>query len=171
MTSFAQFALALLMIFLCNPVIAEEFRVHPSAFGPVRMGMSVEQASIQLGTPLIKLSGTYQDDRYVVQPKHGFNGISFGVSAEGIVTNVYVAYYARNFKTDVGLHVGSPVQDLRRLYGKQIEAKAYQCANAFLIYTYRQSGGGNYGIVYTVSEDGKVEGIMSGNLQAEVPPC
>jgi hypothetical protein len=171
MTAFARFILALLSIFLSNPALSEEFRVHPSGFGPARMGMPVEQASTLLGTPLIKLPGTYQDYRYVVYPKHGFKGISFGVSAEGVITNVYVAYDAKNIRTNVGLHVGSPAQDLRRLYGEQIEVKAYQCANAFLIYTYRQPGAGNYGIVYTVSESGKVEGIMSGDLQAEVPPC
>jgi len=170
MSTSTGFTLLLTALFpVC--ALSAEFRLHPSGFGPVRIGMSVNNASRLLGTPLIKLSATYQDDRCVVYPKSKFNGLSFGVTPDGSVDSVYVGYTGRRFKTDKGLHVGSTANDLRRLYGNRIELKTYQCADLLHEYIYRQPGHSNQGFHYTVNAKGKIEGIMSGNLGAVIPPC
>lgn len=170
MATLARFTI-FLTAFLPACAFAGEFRVHPAGFGPVQVGMSVKQASHLLGTPLIKLLGTYQDDRYVVYSEKRFNGIYFRVSSEGNIENAYVGYSDRRFKTDKGIHIGSTAQDITRVYGRLVEVNTYQCADIFHIYIYRQRAHRNYGIKYTVNAEEKVEGIMSGNLNEVEPPC
>jgi hypothetical protein len=133
--------------------------------------MSPEEASKRLGTPLVTVPATYQDERHVVVPKYRYPGISFAVSAAGAIDGVYVAYDARHFKTDRNLHIGSSANDVWHRYGSEIDVKAYQCGSAFLIYTYRSARTPNYGVTYTVSDRGLVEGIMAGDLRTVMPPC
>ena len=163
--------IALLVLLTPGVAMSGEPRLSAGGFGPVRFGMSVEQAGSRLGTSLRKVNATYQDQRYVVVPTRGYAGVSFSVSAEGKVDGAYIAHNAPAPKTDRGLHVGSAANDVWRKYGRQIEVKAYQCGSAFLVYTYRASSTPEHGVVYTVSDSGLVEGIMAGNLQHVGAPC
>ena len=163
--------MALLVLLTPGVCISGEARLSAGGFGSVRFGMSVEQAASRLGTPLRKVDATYQDERYVVVPTRGYAGVSFTVSANGKVDGAYIAYNAPGPKTDRGLHVGSPANDVWRRYGRQVEVRAYQCGSAFLVYMYRASSTPEHGVVYTVSDSGLVEGIMAGKLQYVSAPC
>ncbi len=150
---------------------AQEPRLSPVGFGPLRLGMSPEEASKRLGVPLVKVQGTYQDARYVVVPTRLYVGLSFTVSAAGVIDGFYVSYDSPRVKTDRNLHIGSSANDVWRAYDSQIEVKAYQCGSAFLIYTYRSPRDPSNGVIYTVSDSGLVEGIMAGALSNVSPPC
>jgi len=164
--------IAMLLLLLSSSVsYAQEFRLSPEGFGPAHVGMSPGEASKQLGVPLVKLQGTYQDARYVVVPGRRYAGLSFTVSAAGIIDGVYVSYDSPRFKTDRNLHIRSSANDVWRAYGAQIEVKAYQCGSAFLVYTYRSPRDPGSGVIYTVSDSGLVEGIMAGTLSTVSPPC
>ena len=162
-----------MLLLLLEPSVsyAQEFRLSSEGFGPAHIGMALSEASKQLGVPLVKLKGTYQDARYVVVPSRRYVGLSFTVSATGIIDGAYVSSDSPRFKTDRNLHIGSSANDVWRAYGAQIEVKAYQCGNAFLTYTYRSPRDPNSGVIYTVSDSGLVEGIMAGNLSTVPPPC
>lgn len=58
-----------------------------------------------------------------------------------------------------------------RLNPDEAEHKAYQCADAFIVYTDRATNEPIYGIEYTVDASGLVEGIMAGDLKTALPPC
>jgi hypothetical protein len=162
-----------MLLLLLSPSVsyAQEFRLSPAGFGPAHIGMTLGEASKQLGVPLVKVQGTYQDARYVVVPSRRYVGLSFTVSATGIIDGAYVGYDSPRFKTDRNLHIGSSANDVWRAYGSQIEVKAYQCGSAFLIYTYRSPRDPNSGVIYTVSDSGLVQGIMAGTLSTVSPPC
>lgn len=167
----SDWTIALLVLLTPGVSISAEPRLSADGFGPVRFGMSVEQAARHLGTSLRKVNATYQDQRYVVVPTRGYAGVSFSVSAEGKVDGAYIAHNAPGLKTDRGIHVGSAANDIWRKYGKQVEVRAYQCGSSFLVYTYRASSISEHGVVYTVSDSGLVEGMMAGNLQYVGAPC
>jgi len=167
----SDYIIALLALLTPGASISGEPSLSASGFGPVRFGMSVEQAASHLGTPLRKVDATYQDQRYVVVPTRGYAGMSFSVSAEGKVDGAYIAHNAPGVRTDRGLHVGSAANDVWRRYGRQAEVRAYQCGSAFLVYMYRVPGTPEHGVVYTVSDSGLVEGIMAGRLQYVSAPC
>lgn len=163
--------IALLALLTPGISMSGEPRLSASGFGPVRFGMSVEQAGSRLGTSLRKVDAVYQDQRYVVVPTRGYAGVSFSVSAEGKVDGAYITHNAPGARTDRGLYLGSAANDVWRKYGRQVEVKAYQCGSAFLIYTYRATSTPEHGVVYTVSDSGLVEEIMAGNLQHVAAPC
>lgn len=163
--------IALLVLLAPGVATSGEARLSATGFGSVRFGISVEQASSHLGSPLRKVNATYQDGRYVVVPTRGYQGLSFSVSAEGKIDGAYIAYDAPGLKTNLGLHVGSAANDVWRRYGGHVEVRAYQCGSAFLEYTYRAPTTTELGLVYTVSGSGLVEGIMAGMLQYRALPC
>lgn len=111
------------------------------------------------------------NDHYVVVPRHRYAGISFTVSAAGKIDGVYVASDSPRFRTDKNLRIGSSANEIWRSYESKIDVKAYQCGDAFMVYTYRAADEPIYGIEYTVDASGLVEGIMAGDLKTALPPC
>ncbi len=164
-------AMTLLLIAASSNSQSAEPILSSSGFGPIRFGMSTEEASKKLGIPLVRVKASDQGDRYRVVPSSGYAGIVFSVSASGIIDGAIIHYNARRFKTDRHLAIGSSSNDIWKKYGASVDAKTYRCGSDFLIFTFREVDDPTHGIIYTISNSGLVEMIRAGDIESEIPPC
>ncbi len=87
--------------------------VTHDGFGPVKVGMTLPQASKALGVRVTRGAGYEGDECYYASPASGFEGVAFMMSGPRIVRiDVRSARYA----TDRGARVGDSEARIRRLY-------------------------------------------------------
>lgn len=138
--------LALLVTAQSQP--RSESVVLPDGIGPVKIGMTLSQASKALGIQFIRETG-YDGDCYYIRPRQGFKGVGF------MVTNKRIARIDINtkiYRTELGATLGDSEAKIKRLYKGQIRVgqHAYVDTGHYLTVTPK---GSRYQIVFET--DGK----------------
>ena len=110
--------LTVALIFIISPSSGGQnkrtsrYVVSDDGFGPVKVGMTVSEASKVLGIPLIKEQGM-EPECYYVSPKSGFKDVSFMVTG-GRISRVDIG--GKGYATDRGARVGDTEARIMRLY-------------------------------------------------------
>ena len=96
--------IALLLTLISFENFGAENRIHSMGYGPVKVGMSVAQASRLLGTSFAKTSVLRDVNVDILYPTHGNKGLNLYVS-DGLIELTYLSYDAKNIKTDKGIRI------------------------------------------------------------------
>lgn len=103
---------------------ADEWVISPSGFGPVKVGMSVEQAEQQLGSKLVPDGEGANSQCYHVHAAHGHEGLQFMVLEDKIArASIYVG--PSPIRTDRGIGIGDHEEDIRKAYDTELETKPH----------------------------------------------
>jgi hypothetical protein len=103
----------------------KKFVVSYDSFGPVKIGMTLSQATKALGVIVARDVAGYEGNQcYYASPKHGFKDIGFMMSGRRIVR---IDINNKDYTTDAGAKVGDSEARIKRLYkGKyKIEQHKY----------------------------------------------
>src|ERR671913_2288839 len=92
---------------------ARNFVVTYDRFGPVKIGMTLSQASRALGVSVTRDAGYEGGNCYYASPKGGFKDIAFMMSGRRIVR---IDIDSRDYATDRGAKVGDSEARIKRLY-------------------------------------------------------
>lgn len=87
--------------------------VTHDGFGPVKVGMTLPQASRALGVPVTRGAGYEGDGCYYASPESGYEGVAFMMSGPRIVR---IDVRSSRYATDRGARVGDGEARIRRLY-------------------------------------------------------
>jgi len=98
------------------------FRLELRGFGPVRVGMTVEQAGAALGRRLVPVITPPDEECATYGPESGFDGIAFLV-ARGVVVRTDVT--AGPTSTADGLTIGQTEAEAQRRYGGRLAVGAH----------------------------------------------
>lgn len=138
------------------------WRVTTKGFGPVRVGMTVDEASAALGVPFDVDEPLDEADgcRYA-KPRTGFEGLAFMLS-QGRVVRVDV--YNKSFATLSGARVGDTELRIKTMYPGRIEVSPHEYIDGhYLTYVPKDASDKNFRIVFET--DGKrVTMIRAGRL-------
>lgn len=94
-----------------------DYRLELRGFGPVRVGMTVDEASAALGRRLTPVISPPDEDCAMYAPASGFDGIAFLV-ARGVVARTDVT--AGPTRTPEGLALGQTEAEAQRRYGDRL---------------------------------------------------
>src|SRR5262245_22729545 len=146
------------------------YKLGVQSFGPVRIGMSVSDASKALGKPIVFVEGagggSAESECRYFRPKDGPPGLWFMVSGQTIVRFDIDNDSGRGtFKTVSGAGIGDNEESLIKLYGEQIakEAHHYDENGAYFVFKPRETQLGNFRLVFETSA-GKVNYIRAGRM-------
>lgn len=89
------------------------FRLELRGFGPVRVGMTVQEAGVALGTKLVPVIDPPDEECATYGPESGFDGVAFLV-ARGVVARTDVT--AGSTQTTEGVAVGQSEAEAQRRY-------------------------------------------------------
>jgi hypothetical protein len=139
------------------------WRLTTKGFGPVRVGMTVDEASTALGVRLVldePLDGDERGCRYA-KPERGLEGLSF------MIVDLRVARVdvdSRAFATLSGARIGSTEREVKAIYPGRIRVSPHEYTNGhYLTYTPKDAADKDYRIVFET--DGKrVTSIHAGRL-------
>lgn len=87
--------------------------VTHDGFGPVKVGMTLPQASKALGVRVTRGDGYEGDDCYYASPGGGYEGVLFMMSGPRIVR---IDVRSSRYATDRGARVGDSEARIKRLY-------------------------------------------------------
>lgn len=118
-----------------------------SGFGPVKVGMTVSQASKALGVPLVREQG-YEEACYYVYPKSGFKEVAFMVTG-GRIARVDIS--EKGYATDRGAKVGDTEARIKRLYRGMVKVSKHPYVDGH--YLRIDMKGGRFSIIFET--DGK----------------
>jgi hypothetical protein len=119
---------ALLTAALCALVAAgctqaEDWRLDSHSLGPVRTGMSAEQASGAVGPPGLSGEHGAEECWYL---RHHADGRDFDLMIiKGVVVRIELNRDSR-LQTVEGAHIGSSEADLKRLYGARLDIQPHK---------------------------------------------
>ncbi len=107
------------------------YSLASSSYGPLKIGMTVEQASAALGVKLLSgedpsKPGFSQADHeacHFVTPEAKDIGLAFMVQ-NGVITRIDVSN--KNIKTLNGLSIGSTAVDIKKRYGKSLRIEPHK---------------------------------------------
>jgi hypothetical protein len=92
---------------------ARNFVVSYDGFGPVKIGMTLSQASKALGVRVTRDASYEGSTCYYASPKGGFKNIAFMMSGSRIVR---IDIDSKDYATDRGAKVGDSEARIKRLY-------------------------------------------------------
>ena len=108
------FSPAIVMLLLASASIAQtRHALTFDGLGPVRIGMTMAQASRALGVPVTREEGFDDNICYYSTPSRGFKDIAFMMAGTKIVR---IDVGDRPFATDKGVTVGDTAAKVKRLY-------------------------------------------------------
>lgn len=141
---------------------AVKFVVTDDGFGPVKIGMTLAQASKALGVRVTRDAGYDGNVCYYASPKGGFKGIAFMMSGRRIVR---IDIDSQDYATDKGAKIGDSETHIKRLYeGKyKVYHHSYVDDGHYLKI---ETKGGKYGIIFET--DGKSVGRYRVGLSEQV---
>jgi hypothetical protein len=87
--------------------------VTHDGFGPVKVGMTLPQASKALGVRVTRGAGYEGDGCYYASPESGYEGVVFMMSGPRVVR---IDIRSSRYATDRGARVGDSEARIRRLY-------------------------------------------------------
>ncbi len=128
---------------------ARRLVVSYDGFGPVKIGMTLSQASRALGVRVTRDAGYDGDDCYYATPKGDFKGIAFMMNGTRIVR---IDVESGNYLTDKGAKIGDSEGRIKRLYksGYKVSRHKYFDAGRYIEVEIK---GGRYSIIFET--DGK----------------
>ena len=114
-----------LILIICSPSIGQnprtsQYVVSYNSFGPVKIGMTVSQATKALGVPLVR-EDVNDASCYYVTPKQGFKDVSFMVT-NGRVARVDIE---RGYATERGAKVGDTEARIKQLYKGRVKVSKH----------------------------------------------
>ncbi|MBD2578244.1 GerMN domain-containing protein [Oscillatoria sp. FACHB-1406] len=134
-----------------------------TSLGPVRVGMTPEEASRAAGTKIVEW-GT-NPERYCLyyRPEGEPKDVSFMV-VEGRIARIDID--TRSITTLGGAKIGDSEARIRALYPGQIKAEPHEYVSGgkYLIFVPRDSAQGNYRVVFETDASGIVTRLRSGKL-------
>jgi hypothetical protein len=128
---------------------ARRFVVSYDGFGPVKIGMTLSQASKALGMRVTRDAGYVGDDCYYATPKGDFKGIAFMMAGTRIVR---IDVESGNHSTDKGAKIGDAEARIKRLYKGEYKVSGHKYFPAGR-YIEVEIKGGRYSIIFET--DGK----------------
>jgi hypothetical protein len=131
---------------------ARNFVVTYDRFGPVKIGMTLSQASRALGVSVTRDAGYEGGNCYYASPKGGFKDIAFMMSGRRIVR---IDIDSRDYATDRGAKVGDSEARIKRLYKGRYKVYQHKYVDEGH-YIEVEMRGGKYSIIFET--DGKSVG-------------
>lgn len=128
---------------------ARRLVVSYDGFGPVKIGMTLSQASRALGVRVTRAAGYDGDDCYYATPVGDFKGIAFMMSGTRIVR---IDVESGNHATDRGAKIGDSEERIKRLYKGVYKVSRHKYFDAGR-YIEVEIKGGRYSIIFET--DGK----------------
>ena len=148
-----------------SPIVVEgaagvDSTAHASGFGPVRAGMTVAEAELALGAPLVLL-GPQMEPCHYVEVK-GRPGVAFMV-IDGRIARVDVRRLT-TVKTAEGAGIGDTEARIQELYSGRVEVQPHKYTNGhYLVVTPAAPADSTYRIIFET--DGKrVTSYCTGRL-------
>ena len=123
--------------------------VSSDRFGPVRVGMTLPQASKALGVRVGRDAGSDGDGCYYASPESGYEGVAFMMSGPRIVR---IDVRSSRYATDRGARVGDSEARIKRLYKGEYKVSRHKYFEAGR-YIEVEVKGGRYSIIFET--DGK----------------
>jgi hypothetical protein len=118
--------------------------VSHDSFGPVKIGMTLPQASRALGVRVTRDAGYEGDDCYYATPKGAFKGVAFMMAGARVVR---IDVESGNYTTDKGAKIGDSEARIKRLYkgGYKVSKHKYFDAGRYIEIEIK---GGRYSIIF-----------------------
>ena len=156
--------LTIALIFIISPSSGGQnkrtsrYVVAYDGFGPVKVGMTVQEASRALGIPLVR-KYEMEGDCYYVSPKRGFTDVSFMVTGKRISR---VDIDNKGYATDRGARVGDTEARIKRLYKGSVKVSPHPYVDGH--YLRVNMRGGKFSMIFET--DGKrVTSFRSGKAE------
>ncbi len=117
-----NFAIGLILIASAQSYLEPIFTIHENGYGPVKIGMTIPEASKALGIALIPPQALDQDDKhcYYVYPNGNPKLLGFMVE-NTIITRVDV--FSKGYFTNTGIQIGDKEEKIFKEYLTQILAE------------------------------------------------
>jgi hypothetical protein len=128
---------------------ARKFIVSHDRFGPVKIGMTLSQASRALGVRVTRDAGYEGSNCYYASPKGGFKGIAFMMSGRRIAR---IDIDSKDYATDRGAKIGDSEARIKRLYKGRYKVLRHSYVDDGH-YIEVEMEGGKYSIIFET--DGK----------------
>ena len=150
-----------LMLIAASPAPSYDWRITPSGWGPVRMGMTRAQVSRVLH---VELQGNFIDNDGTCQELAGVDDALLGLFfmfEDGKLTRI-TATEPSTVATPRGMHVGSTVEEVGKAYGTGLKAEPHKYEDSpaeYLTYWLKPE---RSGVRFEVDMQGKVESIHAG---------
>lgn len=97
--------------------------VTHDGFGPVKVGMTLPQASEALGVRVTRGAGYEGDGCYYASPEKGYEGVAFMMSGSRVVR---IDVRSGRYATDRGARVGDSEARIKRLYGGEYKVSRHK---------------------------------------------
>lgn len=149
----ANAILTIALIFIISPSSgaqnkrASRYVVSYQGFGPVKIGMTVAEASKALGIPLVR-EAQMEGDCYYVSPKQGFKDVSFMVTGKHISR---VDIGGKGYATVSGARVGDTEARIMSLYKGRVKVSPHPYVDGH--YLRIDMKGGKFSMIFET--DGK----------------
>ena len=118
------------------------YAVSFSGFGPVKVGMTEQQASKALGVPLVREQGQ-EEACYYMSPKSGFKDVAFMVT-NGRIARVDIS--GKGYATDRGARVGDTEATIKRFYRGMVKVSKHPYVDGHYLRVNMQ--GGRFSIIF-----------------------
>ncbi|MCC3600066.1 MULTISPECIES: hypothetical protein [unclassified Microcoleus] len=149
--------------------LTENSKLAINGIGPIRVGMTVDEASRAAGVKLVKGNGSGQDEYYCsyFEPQGGPKGIRFMVTKRRIA-RVDINNNVR-FTTIKGAKIGDTEDRIFSLYPGQIKATPHPYVSRppyngkYLTFVPKDAADKNYRIIFETSKN-RVDSFRSGQL-------
>lgn len=141
--------------------LTTQSRVYINSIGPIRVGMTVREASRAIGRPLIP-DREQNEECFYVTPKGGPEGVHFMVT-DGRIARIDIS--SREFATVRDARIGDTEAYIKRLYPGQVRVSQhpYDERGHYLTVIPRDYKDRNYRIIFE-TDGRRVTGYRVGNL-------
>lgn len=138
-------------------------KVTVIGIGPIKVGMTVAEASQAAGVPLVSEGESPTPGCEYVVPQDGLADVAFMV-IDGRIARVDV-WSGGRVTTPSGLGVGSTEDEIKQLFPNQIELEPHEYIDGhYVIFVPRDRADSNYRIVFETDRTGRVTQFRSGKL-------
>ena len=121
-----NYLLAFLMVLMmwCTAIAGEAspLYVHANGFGPVKIGMTPQQASELIGMPLLRHNNVEHDGCYYVYPSGDYSSMGYMVQ-DGQIVRIDVR--DQEIKTLSGLSVGSKEDEIQSKFKSKVRIREH----------------------------------------------
>ena len=141
---------------------AAGYRLELRGFGPVRVGMTVQEAGAALGTRLVPVIDPPDEECAAYGPESGFDGVAFLV-ARGVVARTDVS--AGSTQTPEGVALGQSEDEAQRRYGGRLAVGDHDYLVGGRYLTLIPTAPADEGFRLVIETDGrKVTALRAGRL-------
>lgn len=142
-----------------EPPSDARWTVTADAFGPIRFGMSVEEAAAVLGEEVVPAGALLPEGCGHARPVSLPPGTALMVVGDHVAR---VEVDSAGVRTARGAEVGMPEEEVRRLYGAEMRTEPHEYTSGqYLLYLPEDSAGTSFGIVFE-TEEGRVARYRAG---------